>query len=296
MQEVWAGWAFPPFSSFLYNVQEYKNVFSPQNMEVSDHVFSACVWLNILQNLCCLFFSSPPLPVLPLTPACLSFPSGRFLMSAGRLWRALPQMQNISLNLFSSLYPPFVLVPTFFFQQTYLLSCHGKESLPWCHHFHRYSMLGGTHMDHQLQLFSGARTQIPPYQHCSAPPWKDWTLFWSFPHSYFDFPPILDFYHHFPGHFSKLSSSDLFFSTVLSLLDLLLFKLYTVMFDTIIDNKIAPEPFSTVLVLFFFFFLEHDLKMTNTSWFVSEKWNSSPLEGGSTFTASSLAKKRSHDL
>lgn len=97
MQEVQAGRAFPPFSPFLHSIQD--TFFPLENMEVSDHVFSACIWLNILQNLCCLFFSSPPLPVLSLTPACLSFPSGRFLMWAGGLRRDLPQMQNICLNL-----------------------------------------------------------------------------------------------------------------------------------------------------------------------------------------------------
>lgn len=77
------------------------------------------------------------------------------------------------LNLFSSLYSLFSLVPTFFFQQKYLFPCHEKESLPWCHHFHRYSKLGGTHMDHQVQLLSGAKTHIPLCQHCSAPTWMD---------------------------------------------------------------------------------------------------------------------------
>lgn len=48
------------------------------------------------------------------------------------------------------------------------------------------------------------------------------------------------------ARFVKLSNSDLFFSTVFSLFDLFLFKLYNVMFYTIIDNKIALEPFLTV--------------------------------------------------
>lgn len=127
-------------------------------------------------------------------------------------------------------------------------------------------------------------------------------IFWLSTHPWFlaEHPPMVTpsafplTSHHLPAHFSKLSSSDLFFSTVLSLFDLLLFKLYTVMFYTIIDNKIAPEPWWTVL--FFFSFLEHNLKMTNASWFVSEKWNSSPVEGWSTCTASSLAKERFPEL
>lgn len=49
-----------------------------------------------------------------------------------------------------------------------------------------------------------------------------------------------------PAHFAQLSNRDLFFSTVFSLVDLLLFKLYSFMFYTIIDNKIALEPFLTV--------------------------------------------------
>lgn len=77
-------------------------------------------------------FSFPHLCLCcPPTPACLSFPSGRFLIWAGRLWRALPQIQNFCVNLFSCLYPSFALVPTFFFQPTYLFFCYGKESLPW---------------------------------------------------------------------------------------------------------------------------------------------------------------------
>lgn len=53
--------------------------------------------------------------------------------------------------------------------------------------------------------------------------------------------------HHLkPADFAKLSSSDLSFSAVFSPLDLLLFKLYSVMFYTTIDNKIALEAFLTV--------------------------------------------------
>lgn len=55
-----------------------------------------------------------------------------------------------------------------------------------------------------------------------------------------------------PAPSAKPSNSRLFFSTVFSPFDLSLFKLYSVMFYTIIDNKIALEPFLTVLFIFFF--------------------------------------------
>lgn len=54
-----------------------------------------------------------------------------------------------------------------------------------------------------------------------------------------------------PAHFAKLSNSDLSCSAVFSLFDLLLFKLYSVMFYTIIDNKIALEPFFNSSFFFF---------------------------------------------
>lgn len=41
MQEVQAGRAFPPFSPFLHSIQD--TFFPLENMEVSDHVFSACI-------------------------------------------------------------------------------------------------------------------------------------------------------------------------------------------------------------------------------------------------------------
>lgn len=298
-------------SLFFIPTQRSRIHFFPLKIWKCQIMFSLHVFDLTFFRTFVVFFSSPPLPVLPLTPACLSFPSGRFLMSAGRLWRALPQMQNIL--------PKFIFqsLPTICSCANIFLSANIFIVLPWkiipslvpsFSQIHKYSRLGGTHIDHQVQFLSGARTRIPPCQHCSAPTWMDWTLFWSFPHLYFDFPPMLWFLADtfgLPSHQPPLTcpffqafhqlKKPVFFSTVLSLLDLLLFKLYTVMFYTIIDNKIAPEPFSTVLVLFFFF-LEHNLKMTNTSWFVSEKWNSSPLEGGSSFTASSLAKERFPEL
>lgn len=49
----------------------------------------------------------------------------RFLMRAGRLWRACPHILHFSLSLFSSFYL-FALVQTFFFQKTYLFSHYCK--------------------------------------------------------------------------------------------------------------------------------------------------------------------------
>ena len=132
---------------------------------------------------------------------------------------------------------------------------------------------------------SSPRAPIPPCQHYSATTCMDQTPR-SFSPASFGFTPVMisswapSLLWHLlpfpptshrpkPARSAKLSDSDPFFSAAFSLFDLLLFKLCSVMFYTIIDNKVAPEPFLTVL---FFFFFEYNFKMTNASWFVSEKW------------------------
>lgn len=107
---------------------------------------------------------------------------------------------------------------------------------------------------HQVSRFLHANTTVQQHG-WTRPPWS------FFPAS-FDFTPIHDFQLSVltvafpvlplrshclkPAHFAQLSDRDLFFSTAFSLVDLLLFKLYSFMFYTIIDNRIALETFLTV--------------------------------------------------